>query len=924
MKVENPVLELKKTKLYKELAKKHEEYAKKALSFVSCVAPVLALIEKHFPYYTRHDAHHSYRVLKRIEQIVYPGCLNGKGNLEFSPDEIYLLICACYAHDIGMTIFPDESDDILTQIGVNNKLDDWRTNATLQKYLRDNHSSRGGKYIRENLKKLDFPLNLLEPVKLLMESHNMTLEEINEKLKGPFAAGEKELDLMQLAAIFCTADLIEYSDTRVIDGIIENLADTDNEELKFSYLENMKHLSVSDSLTISKYNRIVISGSFVDAEVLNLAYKYSDSIAEWVKIYKGIDEQSTIPRLKIQSNIEVHFLASNFDFERLGIRIKKENILRLITSNSLWNQPVFSVKELLQNSVEACRYRQYRASLSENYQPKICLTFNETDRTIKLLDNGCGMTKDVIKNNFLNVGNSRSRSSTYSAHSYTSLARFGIGFWSVFSVCSEATIETIPQEEINIINPARTKYEGTKFKVSIDYEKDYTVFDKIYGFVGTVIILKLHETINLREMYRMLKHHFLCSSIPVIFKYINKFTEEWPSKPIPPSMFELFGAKTSFAIGISIKLFVWEKKLGQEIVVLCFPYRKSNANVSLLFENRRVKDLVSIEQSGRCQLSICGFSYNLNLNNLLFDISLSGSFVIHTENPAGIKFSLNRQSLLDSNRLEEIKKESKLFVYDALKQFLKENDCLNLETIHRITHESMLNGGSKIRRSYAPDSLATIYQEAKEFMVFKLAKIERGKTYSTSTIEYLTIDDLLKRKYTVWTFQDAVREVRLWPHPETEEYFNQAYHILSSRIEEGLNYFHEPSILTTLLFDNIPESEIFVIEIFVTPTQKVFLPYMRIDTAKYIPDYSPASNVMGNFRGIIAGTVIVKKINGARQFFLGNANHQNLIVDPDSLLKADLEKLFQSNQENEVIEIIRAIEETLNGFPVERVMKYFQ
>ena len=109
------------------------------------------------------------------------------------------------------------------------------------------------------------------------------------------------------------------------------------------------------------------------------------------------------------------------DFERIGIRINKENIINLITSNSVWKSDQgLSVKELFQNSVEACRYRAHNTPVANNYKPKINVLFDRESNSILVEDNGCGMSKHTILNNFLTVGNSRTKDKAYTANDYNS------------------------------------------------------------------------------------------------------------------------------------------------------------------------------------------------------------------------------------------------------------------------------------------------------------------------------------------------------------------------------------------------------------------------------------------------------------------------------------------------------------------------
>ena len=139
MDVDGPVEKLKETKLWNYLKSIDEDYSKRAVQFVENISPILNTIKIYFPYYTRHDAHHGYRVILRMEQIINPECIEANSPICFSRKETFLLICSAYAHDLGMTIFLGEEDQLLTELGIN-KEESWEINKNLQKHLRVNHS----------------------------------------------------------------------------------------------------------------------------------------------------------------------------------------------------------------------------------------------------------------------------------------------------------------------------------------------------------------------------------------------------------------------------------------------------------------------------------------------------------------------------------------------------------------------------------------------------------------------------------------------------------------------------------------------------------------------------------------------------------------------------------------------------------------
>lgn len=118
---------------------------------------------------------------------------------------------------------------------------------------------------------------------MLSGSQSKSIEARAFALSAPFAVEERVIDVRQLSIILCIADSIEFSDTRVVDGVLDVISRDPSEAARTSYLENMKHICVGDSLAIDEDGRIIVSGSFDDSEVLSLAHHTFDQIEEWIR-----------------------------------------------------------------------------------------------------------------------------------------------------------------------------------------------------------------------------------------------------------------------------------------------------------------------------------------------------------------------------------------------------------------------------------------------------------------------------------------------------------------------------------------------------------------------------------------------------------------------------------------------------------------
>lgn len=298
MRIKDPIDELRQTFLYKKLNELSGEFKERIEVFVSKIAPILASTVQFFPYYTRHDANHGYRVVRRIEQILKPDCFDRGNPCSLSATEMFLLIASAYAHDLGMAVFPGEEGGPAKMLSFS--LDPgWETNSDLQNHLRKNHSKRGGDYVFRNANELHVPINLVGQLDWIM-SHNLSIPELDKNLREPFAAEERVIDIRQLSMILCMADAIEFSDTRVVDGVLDLISRDDSDAARKSYRENMKHVCVGDSLAVDSDGRIVVSGTFDNPEVLSLAHHTFDQVEEWTRGYCDIERRSQIRRLRVR------------------------------------------------------------------------------------------------------------------------------------------------------------------------------------------------------------------------------------------------------------------------------------------------------------------------------------------------------------------------------------------------------------------------------------------------------------------------------------------------------------------------------------------------------------------------------------------------------------------------------------------------
>ncbi len=142
-----------------------------------------------------------------------------------------------------------------------------------------------------------------------------------------------------------------------------------------------------------------------------------------------------------------------YEYVDLAFQLDHERIISLVLGVSLYAERVLFLRELLQNAVDACRYRadvhRNRAGL-DTYEQKVTVRLlNERNRqVVKVEDNGMGMDEDIVRNYFARVGRSYYSSGRFLQDraklrmDFKPVSQFGIGILSVFMAGDKLDVET--------------------------------------------------------------------------------------------------------------------------------------------------------------------------------------------------------------------------------------------------------------------------------------------------------------------------------------------------------------------------------------------------------------------------------------------------------------------------------------------------
>jgi hypothetical protein len=118
------------------------------------------------------------------------------------------------------------------------------------------------------------------------------------------------------------------------------------------------------------------------------------------------------------------------------------------------NVPEVGVRELLQNGLDSVRERRY-LDPTKDYKVKVCLEKQGDETVLKVIDEGCGMDANIIRNYFLNIGSSFRQSKQWATNfseenkaAINRSGRFGIGMLAGFILGDEISVVTRRYDEV--------------------------------------------------------------------------------------------------------------------------------------------------------------------------------------------------------------------------------------------------------------------------------------------------------------------------------------------------------------------------------------------------------------------------------------------------------------------------------------------
>ena len=317
------------------------------------------------------------------------------------------------------------------------------------------------------------------------------------------AYGEVHINL--LAAVIALAERVDLLHQETLDRIHQNILRlSTNDRLQLPTLFSIESIGPHPDLPAT----IRIQCKCRDEEVHRSLKHYEIALNRYLDHLN----RSVRPRfLYVKVIIEID--PSGYNPIDLKFVVDTFAALELFTGNILYSDKRVFLRELVQNAVDACNLRKL---FDPSVSPSINISFNESENSITIRDNGIGMDQQWLKKYFMNIGISFYRSDEFSdaVSSYdlrfSFISTFGIGFLSTFMVADQIRIRTKKPSDKGL------KITITDFRDYFDIrplEEDFPV--------GTEVILTLKPTRKKawREMEYLgyLKTNLRFVPIPIYF-----------------------------------------------------------------------------------------------------------------------------------------------------------------------------------------------------------------------------------------------------------------------------------------------------------------------------------------------------------------------------------------------------------------------
>jgi molecular chaperone HtpG len=535
-------MDINDSKLYKILVERDSDFLPNIKKVFDYVKDSLPLVTKVFSDYTQHEVDHSIMITNYMFEII-------DDVAQMNDLEISMMIYSALLHDIGMVVTDDEiagirlDDPNIIECKYSVVLQALKDDRlALQECIRPIHAKRSAYHIAnmDKEKQSWFLLpnstnnSIAEDIQRICQSHNESFQWIKTELKQDDCRGNYSYNAQYIALLLRLADLLDIDESRTPMHLYQLI----NPE-GIGDLEWRQHFEIKNAQKIyvnmtSKQKVIRLYGESKDPKVHRKLLKYFDYVNQ--ELLDSINLSDTFQNKKyaimFKSSIENMIQTKTFTFSDFRLDLDYNAVTKLLMGEHIYGDKKYGLRELVQNSIDACMLMKEISQSHKDYQyreyePYINIIFNRDKKEVMITDNGVGMSLEILKKYFLNVGVSyySSNEYKYKGYTYNPIGNYGIGFLSCFMLSSNVNIES-------------KRYDDQKLnKIELERNSEYICLtqEQSTRMQGTHIILDLDQFTevfpDVQKTEIFLELNFVDCGIPIkILNYENGNTSETACK----------------------------------------------------------------------------------------------------------------------------------------------------------------------------------------------------------------------------------------------------------------------------------------------------------------------------------------------------------------------------------------------------------
>jgi signal transduction histidine kinase len=488
-------------RLLRNRSTERDGVAAKVQQFIAIATPMVDLVAAGpFRHYTLHNRDHAKKLLHLVDHLITEEALGRLSLLE-----CLTMVYAAFLHDMGMAVTSMERNRILESSEFQETVREWPElassirqarsrletvseeekpliegmihqfhEAALSAYLRPRHATlQRYRQLIDHLKQAGNAPDLFcirgvsfeECLIDVCASHNLDAAALSESVNAyedrfprDLTIAQDRLNIQYCAALLRLTDILDFDRERTPRILFESLGISSSAlpGAELSLREWEKHMAIH---TIDvRADEIVISAEChhpaIEKAIREFCSLIEREIRDTMAILKrnppDVVRQYT---LELPLSVRPRINSIGYSYKDLSLRLNQSAIISLLMGDRLYSHSGVALRELIQNSLDACEVRR-RLEHTGNYAAEIEV-LSKVDSLgriwIEVSDNGIGMDEHVLSEYFLKLGDSYYDSNEFKRQfaklqighgPFRPVSRFGIGILSVFMLADVLEVQT--------------------------------------------------------------------------------------------------------------------------------------------------------------------------------------------------------------------------------------------------------------------------------------------------------------------------------------------------------------------------------------------------------------------------------------------------------------------------------------------------